>query len=212
MLIALLTVDAVLKKSLLRSFQRRGNSFENSQASNSNSSIQLVPHQNLQLSPFKKFKVQVSSRFINNLAMSSTGHQITATGSGKLPSKTMTANNDNIINNTTIMYVFKNYNSLFMHIYYFHIRRSFKTGDKHCCQEIKSRNVKIIANPGTHDHGSSKVKLKNIVDYKWEVKNYPGHLIAVHIDEKHIAYAINGKMFEVFYIFLGKKPIGIFFS
>lgn len=32
----------------------------------------------------------------------------------------------------------------------------------------------------------------NIVDYKWELKNYPGHLIAVHMDGKHIAYVING--------------------
>lgn len=74
----------------------------------------------------------------------------------------------------------------------FFIYRSFKTGDKHSCHDISNRNVKIIANPGIHDHGSSKVKLKNIVDYKWEVKNYPGHLIAVHIDEKYIAYVING--------------------
>uniref|UniRef100_A0A1I8PAA0 Uncharacterized protein n=1 Tax=Stomoxys calcitrans TaxID=35570 RepID=A0A1I8PAA0_STOCA len=68
---------------------------------------------------------------------------------------------------------------------------TFRLGDKHCCQDISNKNVKVIANPGIHDHGSSKVKLKNIVDYKWEVKNYPGHLIAVHIDEKYIAYVIN---------------------
>ncbi|XP_075151905.1 enhancer of mRNA-decapping protein 4 homolog isoform X2 [Haematobia irritans] len=74
---------------------------------------------------------------------------------------------------------------------------SFKPGDKQCCQEISNRNVRVIANPGKHDHGSSKVKLKNIVDYKWEVKNYPGHLIAVHIDEKHIAYVINALYFQV---------------
>ena len=80
----------------------------------------------------------------------------------------------------------------------------FNPGDNQFCQEIKSKNVKIIANPGNHDHGSSKVKLKNIVDYIWEVKNYPGHLIAVHIDEKYIAYAINGKVFQ-FDIFMFPK-------
>ena len=35
------------------------------------------------------------------------------------------------------------------------------------------------------------VKLKSIVDYKWEEKNYPGHLIASHKDGKVIAYSIN---------------------
>lgn len=80
--------------------------------------------------------------------------------------------------------------------------RTFKPGDNQFCHEIKSKNVKIIANPGNHDHGSSKVKLKNIVDYIWEVKNYPGHLIAVHIDEKYIAYAINGKVFILIYVYM----------
>lgn len=36
-----------------------------------------------------------------------------------------------------------------------------------------------------------QVKLKNIIGYKWEVKNYPGHLIAIHKDGKIIAYSIN---------------------
>ncbi|XP_055918837.1 enhancer of mRNA-decapping protein 4 homolog isoform X4 [Eupeodes corollae] len=67
----------------------------------------------------------------------------------------------------------------------------FKSGDKQHCYEINEPNVTIVGSAGSHDHGSSKVKLKNIVDYKWETKNYPGHLIAVHIDGKHIAYVIN---------------------
>ncbi|XP_065357524.1 enhancer of mRNA-decapping protein 4 homolog [Calliphora vicina] len=173
MLIALLTVDAVLKKSLLRSFQRRGNTLESSQASINNPSTKLAKHQNLQLSSGKKAKVKVSSRFSTNPTMSTIGrHQSPSTGSVSLTSKTMTENIDNIINNNTAII-------------------SFKSGDKQCCHEIKSKNVKIIANPGTHDHGSSKVKLKSIVDYIWEVKHYPGHLIAVDIDEKYIAYVIN---------------------
>lgn len=48
----------------------------------------------------------------------------------------------------------------------------------------------VTGNAGKHDHGSSKVKLKNLVDYKWEQKNYPGRLIAVHLDGNHVAYAI----------------------
>lgn len=47
-----------------------------------------------------------------------------------------------------------------------------------------------MGSAGTHQVGSSKVTNKNIVDYKWEIKNYPGHLIAAHIDGKHFAYAI----------------------
>ncbi|XP_011207930.2 enhancer of mRNA-decapping protein 4 homolog isoform X1 [Bactrocera dorsalis] len=68
---------------------------------------------------------------------------------------------------------------------------NFKADDSQCSYEIATRNVNIVVSPGNHDHGSSKVKLKNIVDYKWELKNYPGHLIAVHMDGKHIAYVIN---------------------
>lgn len=40
-------------------------------------------------------------------------------------------------------------------------------------------------------HGSSMVKLKNIIGYKWEKKNYPGHLVAIHKEGKIIAYSIN---------------------
>lgn len=42
-----------------------------------------------------------------------------------------------------------------------------------------------------NSRGSSMVKLKNIIGYKWEKKNYPGHLIAIHKDGKIIAYSIN---------------------
>lgn len=68
---------------------------------------------------------------------------------------------------------------------------NFKADDSQCSYEIATKKVNIVVSPGNHDHGSSKVKLKNIVDYKWELKNYPGHLIAVHMDGKHIAYVIN---------------------
>lgn len=33
--------------------------------------------------------------------------------------------------------------------------------------------------------------MKNIIGYKWETKNYPGHLVAVHKDGKVLAYSIN---------------------
>lgn len=49
------------------------------------------------------------------------------------------------------------------------------------------------------------VKLKNIVDYKWEEKNYPGHLIASHKDGKVIAYSINGEL-----IFLSRSRNSVY--
>ncbi|XP_051858129.1 enhancer of mRNA-decapping protein 4 homolog isoform X1 [Drosophila albomicans] len=69
---------------------------------------------------------------------------------------------------------------------------NFKPFAKQCCHNIKTNHTKIYGCGGTHVHGSSKVKLKNVVDYKWEHKYYyPGHLVAVHRDGKHLAYAIN---------------------
>lgn len=104
MLIALLTVDAVLKKSLFRSFQRRGSSLESSQASIIKTSESLPTECNLQLSPIQK--VKVSSRLLKNHTMSSTGQQSPAVSTAPLQSKTMSEHNENIIaNNTTTMYV-----------------------------------------------------------------------------------------------------------
>lgn len=70
----------------------------------------------------------------------------------------------------------------------------FQAQEKQCCRVIRSNKTKVLTSGGVHTRGSSKVKLKNIVDYKWERKYYyPGHLVAVHRDGKHLAYAINGK-------------------
>ncbi|XP_034666719.1 enhancer of mRNA-decapping protein 4 homolog [Drosophila subobscura] len=64
--------------------------------------------------------------------------------------------------------------------------------EEYICRSIKTNNAQILASPSVPTRGSSKVKLKNIVDYKWERKYYyPGHLVAVHRDGKHLAYAIN---------------------
>ncbi|XP_017077359.2 enhancer of mRNA-decapping protein 4 homolog [Drosophila eugracilis] len=68
----------------------------------------------------------------------------------------------------------------------------FQPQEKQCCRVIRTNNTKVLTSGGVHTRGSSKVKLKNIVDYKWERKHYyPGHLVAVHRDGKHLAYAIN---------------------
>lgn len=69
----------------------------------------------------------------------------------------------------------------------------FNKDEKQHCLDIGGRNATVIGGSGKHDHGSSRVKLKNIVDYKWEQKNYPGRLIACHNEGKLIAYAITGE-------------------
>lgn len=71
-------------------------------------------------------------------------------------------------------------------------------GDEQSAYETNGGNVVVVGSAGSHDHGSSKIKLKNIVDYKWEVKNYIGRLIAVHLEGKYVAYAIKGKHIQTF--------------
>ncbi|XP_012532594.1 enhancer of mRNA-decapping protein 4 [Monomorium pharaonis] len=56
--------------------------------------------------------------------------------------------------------------------------------------ELCSTNVTIVSSPGNHDHGSSKVKLKNIVDFQWDHHLYPGQLLAVHVSGKYFAYGL----------------------
>ncbi|KAH8319040.1 hypothetical protein KR067_005765 [Drosophila pandora] len=69
---------------------------------------------------------------------------------------------------------------------------NFLAHEKQVCRPLRTNHTKVLASGGVHTRGSSKVKLKNIVDYKWERKYYyPGHLVAVHRDGKHLAYAIN---------------------
>ncbi|XP_076280591.1 enhancer of mRNA-decapping protein 4 homolog Ge-1 isoform X1 [Lasioglossum baleicum] len=56
--------------------------------------------------------------------------------------------------------------------------------------ELYGDDVTIVPIPGGHNHGSSKVKLKNIVDYTWDVSLYPNQLLAVHKYGKYLAYGI----------------------
>ncbi|XP_050076513.1 enhancer of mRNA-decapping protein 4 homolog [Anopheles maculipalpis] len=60
-------------------------------------------------------------------------------------------------------------------------QHSFKTTDKH---------ITVVCTEGKHDRGSSKIKLVNVVNFKWEQKNYPGRLIACHKDCFLLAYSI----------------------
>ncbi|KAM3959163.1 enhancer of mRNA-decapping protein 4 homolog Ge-1 isoform 1-T1 [Aphomia sociella] len=67
---------------------------------------------------------------------------------------------------------------------------SFSEGDGVCSAEVYATDVIVSTNAGTHKHGSSKVKLRNLVDYNWEPKFYHGQLLAIHISGKYMAYSI----------------------
>ncbi|XP_045511284.1 enhancer of mRNA-decapping protein 4-like [Colias croceus] len=67
---------------------------------------------------------------------------------------------------------------------------SFSEEDDTCSAEVFATDVVVTSNLGNHNHGSSKVKLTNLVDYNWEAKFYPGRLIDVHNSGKYLAYCI----------------------
>ncbi|KAH8335925.1 hypothetical protein KR074_007164 [Drosophila pseudoananassae] len=94
-----------------------------------------------------------------------------------------------------IMYVLFLKSNLDLNIYFKCTNNTcsnFLAHEKQVCRPLRTNHTKVLASGGVHTRGSSKVKLKNIVDYKWERKYYyPGHLVAVHRDGKHLAYAIN---------------------
>ncbi|XP_057331359.1 enhancer of mRNA-decapping protein 4 [Microplitis mediator] len=66
----------------------------------------------------------------------------------------------------------------------------FSSQEDHHSADIYSTDVTVVLSPGGHDHGSSKVKLKNIVDFTWELQFYTGQLLAVHMSGKYLAYGI----------------------
>lgn len=55
---------------------------------------------------------------------------------------------------------------------------------------VKGEEVNISTSDGNHDVGSSKLKIKNIVNFGWEHRYYLGQLVSVHISGVYIAYAI----------------------
>ncbi|KAG6802398.1 enhancer of mRNA-decapping protein 4 [Apis mellifera caucasica] len=77
--------------------------------------------------------------------------------------------------------------------------------------ELYGTNITVIPSPGGHNHGSSKVKLKNIVDFTWEHNFYPGQLLAVHMSGKYLAYGIKvgngGGMVRVVYKELEQRAL-----
>lgn len=66
----------------------------------------------------------------------------------------------------------------------------FTGTDESNSSEVFCEKVTIIPSSGLHETGSSKVKLKNVVDFSWELRFYTGQLLAVHVGGKYIAYGI----------------------
>ncbi|XP_067007664.2 enhancer of mRNA-decapping protein 4 [Anabrus simplex] len=66
----------------------------------------------------------------------------------------------------------------------------FTGHDDNNSAEVYCDDVTIFPSSGKHESGSSKVKLKNIVDFSWELRFYTGQLLAVHVAGKYVAYGI----------------------
>ncbi|XP_046386973.1 enhancer of mRNA-decapping protein 4 isoform X2 [Ischnura elegans] len=56
--------------------------------------------------------------------------------------------------------------------------------------DVHAKEVIVRGSAGSHTSGSSKVKLKSIVDYGWESRHYPGRLVAIHMEGKYLAYGL----------------------
>ncbi|XP_025833664.1 enhancer of mRNA-decapping protein 4 isoform X2 [Agrilus planipennis] len=70
---------------------------------------------------------------------------------------------------------------------------SFDGFDSKYSARILTQDVTVNCSVGTHHHGSSNVKLTNVVDYNWELRYSNGQMLAVHIDGNVIAYGMKGK-------------------
>jgi hypothetical protein len=73
---------------------------------------------------------------------------------------------------------------------FFVICRRF-VGDEECTRTIHSNSIQVFSSQGSHNKGSSKLTLKNFVNFNWDQCYYRGQLIALHISEKYIAYGFS---------------------
>ncbi|KAG8234793.1 hypothetical protein J437_LFUL006625, partial [Ladona fulva] len=67
---------------------------------------------------------------------------------------------------------------------------SFEDAQDGSSFDVYAKEVVVESSAGSHTTGSSKVKLKSIVDYAWESRHYPGSLVAVHMGGKYLAYGL----------------------
>lgn len=69
--------------------------------------------------------------------------------------------------------------------------RRFIGNDEECTHSIQTNLTTIHSSQGSHNKGSSKLTLKNFVDFNWNQCYYRGQLITLHISEKYIAYGFS---------------------
>lgn len=67
--------------------------------------------------------------------------------------------------------------------------------DEECTLLITDDSTKVISSSGEHTKGSSKLTLKNFVNFNWDHCYYRGQLIAIHISEKFVAYGFNKRKY-----------------
>lgn len=79
---------------------------------------------------------------------------------------------------------------------------AFNGSDKEYSVDILGQEVTVNCSAGTHNHGSSKVKLTNVVDYNWELRFYVGQLLAIHLNGQVIAYGIRGLLIVLNNLFI----------
>lgn len=66
----------------------------------------------------------------------------------------------------------------------------FSGDDDTNCFPVSGKDVSIVTSDADHDVGSAKLKIKNIVNYGWEHKFYPGEVVAHDKSGQYVAYAI----------------------
>jgi len=76
---------------------------------------------------------------------------------------------------------------LYSNVFFF-IYRKFIGNDDECTLLVQENCTAIFPSKKSHTKGSSNLTLKNFVDFKWDHRYYRGQLIALHINEKLIAY------------------------
>lgn len=78
-----------------------------------------------------------------------------------------------------------------MRILFFLNSRRFSGNDDECTRLIHENYTTIFSSTGSHNKGSSKLTLKNFVNFSWGHFFYRGQLIAMHITEKFVAYGFS---------------------
>jgi len=66
----------------------------------------------------------------------------------------------------------------------------FSGGDETNSFPVSGSEVTVVTSGGDHDLGSSKLKIKNIVNFSWDLRWQHGQVVAAHLTGTYIAYAI----------------------